>query len=71
MYSHKHNVDCLLIQTGISIHINIMDWDKWNMNSSCPLNYSASYVEIGCSFNIKQKSEFPLSATFACSSNVM
>ena len=71
MYSHEHNVDCLLIKTGISDLINITDWDKWNMNSSCPTNYSASYVEIGCSFNINQKSEFSLSATFVCSSNVM
>ena len=39
------------------------------MNSSCPTNYSASYMEIGCSSNINQKSEFLLSATFARNSN--
>jgi len=64
MYSHEHNVDCLLIQTGISIHINIKDWDKWNMNSSRPTNYSASYVDIGCSSNTNQKSEFLLSTIY-------
>jgi hypothetical protein len=39
------------------------------MNSSCTTNYSASYVEIGCSSNVSQKSEFLLSATFVCDSN--
>ena len=59
----------MLLQTGISLHINVKNWDKWNMNSKCPTNYSASNVEVGGSSNIKQKSEFLLNVTCACKNN--